>query len=182
MRAAPNALKSAGPPHWHTSSSKSSWISEDGYLTSVASNQTSSILFDTPVTGVFEFTVEARPSVSGTPGYGGLLFQPGSNQVQSIVTGDTIQLAHEDANQAEYYSQGQFGGFNAFQGLGGRWPEGMKTGDFGRLTIQVAPGKIRCLTDGKLFYEDLDPAPTSPWLMLSGFPGATIYRNVLSQA
>ena len=41
-------------------------------------------------------------------------------------------------------------------------PEG-----FNRLTIQVAPGKVRYLVNGHLLYEDDDPSPVSPWLGLS---------------
>jgi hypothetical protein len=104
-------------------------------------------LFDAPLTGTFEFTVEARPSAGGSAGYGGLIFRPSWGQVESLVTGDTIP---QDA-----FAVG--------------------SGDFGPMTIQVAPGKIRCLIDGKLFYEDVDPAPTSPWLMLNS---SAVYRNV----
>src|SRR5207237_1097092 len=35
-----------------------------------------------------------------------------------------------------------------------------------RLTVQVAPGKVRCLVNGQLFYEDTDAPPISPWPML----------------
>src|SRR5262249_52872006 len=51
-------------------------------------------------------------------------------------------------------------------------------GEFNRLTVQVSPGKVRCLVNGQLFFEDVDPPPTSPWLMLVSDMGRRpVFRN-----
>jgi Protein of unknown function (DUF1581). len=57
--------------------------------------------------------------------------------------------------------------------------EAIRTGEFNRFTVQVSPGKNRYLINGQLFYEDIDPSPTSPWLMLMGHPRTRpVFRNV----
>ena len=168
---APKALSAATPQHWQTSTGKTNWIADDGYVTSVLDNQPSTLLFDSPLTGTFEFSVDSWPLASGGPGYGGLIFHPGANQVESVVTGDTIQPNQNTPFQGNYYPQSVAAAMAA-----GQWQQaGTKQTGFGRLTLQVAPDKIRCLSDGKVFYEDTDPAPTSPWLSLNA---AAIYRNV----
>ena len=145
---APHAVDSTFPPHWRPLTAQRGWLAQDGYLTNKASGQASPLLFDVPLTGSFAFTVESRPATAGSPGYGGLNFYPGYGQVSSQTEGDTIRVDQVTG----------------------------KPGAFGPTTIQVEPGKIRCLVDGQLFYEDLNPAPTSPWLMLR--VGAAIYRHV----
>jgi tetratricopeptide (TPR) repeat protein len=141
-----NALASSPPPRWGSSAARTAWIAQDGYVTHIQSDQPSNLLFDYPLTGTFEFSVDLQ-SVGGA-GYGGIAFLPGSAQISSTVPGDIIQQ----------------------QQTGEQRP------DFGRMTVQVSPGKIRCLMNDRLFYEDVNPAPTSPWLMLGGSQHA-VYRN-----
>jgi tetratricopeptide (TPR) repeat protein len=143
---APNALASAPPPRWHTASAKTTWIAQDGYVTQIQSDQPSQLVFDYPLAGTFEFSVDMA-SV-GAAGYGGITFMPGSFQVSSTVPGDMIQQEQTGEQRA----------------------------DFGRMNVQVSPGKIRCVMNDRLFYEDVNPAPTSPWLMLAG-PQHSVYRN-----
>src|SRR5207237_1320306 len=43
----------------------------------------------------------------------------------------------------------------------------------------VEPGKVRCRVNGRVFYEDADAGPTSPWLALfSSRERHTVYRNL----
>src|SRR5205823_2428780 len=56
--------------------------------------------------------------------------------------------------------------------------ENIRNDAFNRLTFQVSPEKVRCLLNGELFYEDTDPPPTSPWLMLYSAQGRRpVFRN-----
>ena len=144
---APHALDATFPPHWSPLTVREGWLAQEGYLTSTTSDRSSSLLFDVPLTGTFEFTVETHPSASGIVGYGGVSFHPSWGQVESLVRGDLILVEQRSSRQES----------------------------FSPMTIQVTPGKVRCLVDGQVFYEDVQPAPTSPWLMLGG-PGA-VYRH-----
>ena len=55
---------------------------------------------------------------------------------------------------------------------------GIRNEQFNRLTFQVSPGKVRCLLNGQLFYEDTDAPLTSPWLMLYADTGRRpVFRN-----
>jgi len=148
---APDVFAGALPPLWHASTPDSSWIAHDGYLAQMPGDQASSLLVDYPFTGTFEFSVDVSP-MGGAAGYGGITFTPSSMQVASTVPGDTIQQQIPTNQQ----------------------------GDFARLTVQVSPQKIRCLVNGVLFYEDINPAPKSPWLTLGSAPanGSTFQRSV----
>ena len=93
-------------------------------------------------------------SFEGHVGYGGVVFAPnqglGQSQVFSFGGGDQIV----------------------------RTAEGVRNQQFNRLTVQVSPGKLRCLVNGRLFFEDTDAAPTSPWLMLASGSGQQgVFRN-----
>jgi len=148
---APDVFAGALPPHWHASIPNSSWIAHDGYLAQMPGDQASSLLVDYPLTGTFEFSIDVSP-MGGAAGYGGITFTPAAMQVSSTVPGDTIQQ-QMPANQQ---------------------------GEYARLTVQVSPQKIRCLVNGVLFYEDINPAPTSPWLTLGNAPiiGSAFQRSV----
>src|SRR5207253_9711883 len=59
-----------------------------------------------------------------------------------------------------------------------RKPTNIRTSDFNRLTVQVSPGKVRCLLNGQPFYEDADAPTTSPWVMLfAGGGRRPVFRN-----
>src|SRR5262249_8041143 len=54
-----------------------------------------------------------------------------------------------------------------------------RPGDFNRITVQVTPEKVRYLVNGHLFYEDVDPSPTSPWLgLFTHRERQTVWRNL----
>ncbi|CAN5234926.1 hypothetical protein BH10PLA2_BH10PLA2_04590 [soil metagenome] len=168
---ASTALTPSYPDHWRTSTGKASWITEAGLLTVLPGSQPSMLLYDAPLTGAFELSVEARPSTLRAAGYGGITFHPGANRVESVVTGDTIQLSQQEMNAAGIEQP-------TFVYVDGRTQPALpRQADFKKIVLQVSPEKIRCLTDGRVFYEDLNPAPTSPWLMLPGM-SEVVFRNV----
>jgi hypothetical protein len=146
----PGALENALPPRWHSATPRSLWFAQEGYLTNGHNDQTSFLLLDTPLTGTFEFSVDA--SLSGDAvGYGGVAFQPVSMAVWPVGRAERV----------------------------GRRLEGLRLSEFNRLTVQVSPGKVRYLFNGTPFYEDTDAPPTSPWVMLVGSePGSRpVFRN-----
>jgi hypothetical protein len=152
----PDALeKDALPPHWNNATLRSVWFAQEGYVTHAWSDAASYLLFDTPLAGTFEFSVDTYTgfSASGHAGYGGVVFEPnmGTGTVWPVGRSEMIT----------------------------RRAEGVRPEEFNRLTLQVSPGKVRCLVNGTLFYEDTDPPPISPWVMLvSGTPGRrAVYRN-----
>jgi tetratricopeptide (TPR) repeat protein len=176
---APRALEGALPPHWHSDGEHASWFAQEGYLTHAwgvpnsfppsgnpgapqgmggnpgAGGTPSFLLFDTPLSGTFEFSVDAFQGnwSEGHVGYGGVVFEPNAGGGAIWPVGRSEQV--------------------------GRPLSGVRGDGFNRLTVQVSPGKVRCLVNGTLFYEDTDPPPTSPWLMLvSGAVGRRpVFRN-----
>jgi tetratricopeptide (TPR) repeat protein len=156
LAGAPNALQGALPPHWHSSDSRSRWFAQEGYVTHAWGDQPSFLLFDTPLGGTFEFSVDAWQGLwgEGHIGYGGVVFEPNRGGVNSAAW--PIGHSEQVLRPAEKIQEG-----------------------FNRLTVQVAPGKVRCLVNDVLFYEDTDPPPTSPWLMLVAAEGGRrpVFRN-----
>jgi tetratricopeptide (TPR) repeat protein len=154
---APDALEAAVPPRWQNASARSIWFAEAGYLTHGWNDQPSFLLFDTPLSGTFAFSVDsyAGATVRGQAGYGGVVFEPSATGMNSAIwpVGKGERIV--------------------------RPIEGVRGEEFNRLTVEVSPGKVRCLVNGNLFYEDTDPPPISPWLMLAvGDPGQrSVFRN-----
>jgi tetratricopeptide (TPR) repeat protein len=144
-----NTHAAGAPPGW--------WVEHDGLIRLVTGTQDQLLLFDYPLTGRFEFSVDAYSGgwAEGHAGYGGLIFEANSNGVPSgifpVGRSERVPLlskfcAHES---------------------------------FNRMTIRVEPGKVRYLVNGHLFYEDNDPSPTSPWLTLfTSRERQTAYRNL----
>ncbi len=144
-----------GLAKWRGLEPRSLWTAQDGTLCHLDS-EGDGLLFDYPLTGTFEFTVEGYQGgwAEGHAGYGGIVFEPNRAGVPSSVwcIGRYDQVQRQIAN--------------------------IRNEAFNKLTIQVSPGKVRCLMNGELFYEDLDPAPTSPWLMLwAGAGRSPVFRN-----
>jgi tetratricopeptide (TPR) repeat protein len=152
---APHALEEALPPRWQADTQRSAWFAQEGYLTHGSGEPTSFLLFDTPLGGTFEFSVDAYQGYwsESHVGYGGVVFEPNAAASSVWPVGRSEQVQ--------------------------RPAEGLRGDSFNRLTVQVSPGKVRCLLNGALFYEDTDPPPTSPWLMLvSGAAGRRpVFRN-----
>jgi hypothetical protein len=152
---APDALADGVPPRWVNASARSTWFAQDGYLAQAWNDQPSYLLPDTPLAGTFEFSVETYQgdAAEGHVGYAGVVFAPnapGQTVVWPVGRNETIY----------------------------RPAAGARGGEFNRLTVQVSPGKVRCLLNGQPFFEDTDPPPTSPWVMLVGDQGRRpVFRN-----
>jgi tetratricopeptide (TPR) repeat protein len=152
---------------WHETSTTSgttaaitrlpaTWVAEDGHVCQVTGPESQYLVFDWPVAGTFRFSVDAFQGAfaQGHVAYSGLVFEPKNAQFTSTVW--TIG-----------------GGDQSYV------PISIPPGDeFQNLTVEVSPGKVRCLVDGRLFYEDADPSPTSPWLALfAARERQAVFRN-----
>jgi hypothetical protein len=134
------------------------WLGHDGQLAHVTGPEQDFLYFAYPLTGTFEFSVEAYVGSwsEAVAAYNGLVFEPfwtgrGSNAVWAI--GSNEQVARPNRYQR---------------------PE-----SFNKITVQVQPGKVRYLANGHLLYEDTDPSPTSPWLALfTRRERHTLWRNL----
>ncbi len=127
------------------------WVVHEGHLGHLGGRGDDFLLLNLPLRGTFEFSVDTCTGVPAV-GYGGLVFQ-GANPplVWTIGKHEQIQRTREQGPARS----------------------------FDRCTIQVEPNRFRLLINGQLFYEEKDPAPTSPWLALfSGGAQHTEFHNV----
>ncbi len=152
-----DATKGGVPARWHALSNQAAWFAQDGYLTQLGKNESAYLLFDRPLGGTFEFSVDAwhGKMAGSSAGYGGVVLGPTAGQGQAwlaaVGEGDRIS----------------------------RTAEGVHATAFNRLTVQASPGKVRYLVNGQLVYEDTDASPTAPWLMLAGGGfEKSVFRNV----
>ena len=144
------------PTRWQDVMARSQWLAQDGCLLNGHNNFNGILLFDTPLAGTFDFSVDCYLGATeeGQVGYGGVVFEANRAGTDSIAWG----LGYRDVVS--------------------RPLKPTRPNDYNRLTLQVSPKKVRCLANGQLYFEDLDPAPTSPWLMLVSPPGCrSVYRN-----
>jgi hypothetical protein len=125
---APEALTNGEPPRWFNASARSVWFAQDGYLVQAWNDQPSFLLFDTPLAGEFEFSVDASDGFAkgGGVGYAGVVFDPN-------VSGRAVWPVGR--NESIY-----------------RNVVGIRPDQFNRLIVQVSPGKVRCLVNGQLFF------------------------------
>ncbi len=141
---------------WSSLSPRTLWIAQDGLVHHLPGKENAFLLFDYPLAGTFEFSVDASQGAwaEGHAGFGGIVFEPNRPGVNG--------------------SLWCVGGYDRIN----RQPSKIRNEAFNRLTFQVAPGKVRFLLNGELVYEDTDPAPTSPWMMLwSRSERASSFRN-----
>jgi hypothetical protein len=140
-----------GLAHWHPASVGETvglpgfWLAHEDQIAHIAGPGDDFLLFDYPVVGEFEFSVDAicRGWGEANVGYAGLVFEP-------LHLGSSTELYPVGRNETLY-----------------RPDPVEKTGDvFNRLTLQVRPDRIRCLVNGHLACEDSSPSSTSPWLAL----------------
>lgn len=130
-----------------------------------------SLLFDIPLAGRFEFSADVFIDAEhgGGIGYGGLVIEPSASA-------PTQQW--NNANMRQTYPSSAMW-FAGKQTLVNHEPRYIAKDMFNRLTIQVEPGKVRYSINGHLYYEDDNPSPTSPWLMLaSNAELPSSFRNV----
>src|SRR5262249_53439568 len=124
--------------------SRAWWVESDGLIQHVVGPQDQFLLFDYPLTGRFEFSVEAFIGgwAEGHLSYGGLVAEANANYALSDI-----------------YPVGR----NEIVPLPSRLIAGEA---FNRMTVRVEPGKVGYYVNGHLFYEETDPSPTAPWLAL----------------
>ena len=138
----PTACRRGGTPR----PPRSVWFAQDGYLVQAWNDQPSFLLLDTPLTGTFEFSVDAFQGActEGHVGYAGVVFEPNRDGV--AVVGLAGRQARDRSSARRTASAPT---------------------QFNRLTrAGVARQGARACVNGQLFYEDTDPPPTSPWVML----------------
>ena len=153
---APNATTAGVPARWQAAPLRSIWFAQDDYLAHLSGSESGYLLFDKPLSGTFEFSVDAwqLSSGNGSIGYGGVVFAPPDSQGQALISavGGTDRVF--------------------------RFAESIQNQQFSRLTVRVSPGKVQYLVNGKRVYEDTDFPPTAPWPMLvSGGGERTVFRN-----
>ena len=155
---APDAALATGLEHWRGERLRSVWVSDDGHIGNALSRARpvwSPLVFDCPLAGTFEFSIDADfgPWLDGPVSFAGLVYSPlGGRTIAPLGEHETVSgPAHK-----------------------------LFDNDFNRITIQVSPQKVRCLVNGQLFYEDPEPGSACPWLMLIGPAGRkSVFRNAV---
>ncbi len=155
---APEAPTSSLPASWRpaevrpgvdlaANGSPAYWVAHEGYVAHPSGSTTDMLVFDYPLTGTYEVSVDAYvgPWAGSVVVHDGLCILPsaaeGNAKIYPVGQGETLDIPWKLSR-----------------------PEG-----FNRLTIQVSPGKVRYTVNGHLLYEDDDPSPISPWLGLLTF-------------
>ncbi len=150
---APKALATSVPTDWHAADTRTSedllstgsptyWIAHQGYLAHPAGSATDLLLFDYPLAGSYEFSVEcyAGAWAGSAVAHDGLSILPsplgGNARVSQVGPSEILDIP---------------------------WRLSRSDG-FNRLTVHATPKSVRYLVNGHLLYEDDDPSPTSPWL------------------
>jgi tetratricopeptide (TPR) repeat protein len=131
------------------------WIAHEGHIAHLVGGQDDFLVFDYPLTGTFEFSVDAFQGrwAEGHVGYAGMVFEPLANGGSLWPVGGHERL---------YLYAGDV----------------LRRDSFNRFTIQVEAGKVRWLVNNRLVYEQTDSASTSPWLVLYAHRDRhTVFRN-----
>ena len=153
--AAPAALDGANLAWWHAANagfgyqaaggwSPNYWTAQEGLVAHLAGSDADLLLFDYPLAGTYEFSVDAYegPWAESALTHNGLVFEPSSGQGNG-------QVSQVGDLQPIYVPWGL-----------------SRASAFNTMTVQVSPQKVRYLVNGHLFFEDDDPGPTAPWLGL----------------
>ncbi|HTU90940.1 MAG TPA: DUF1583 domain-containing protein [Gemmataceae bacterium] len=152
-------------PRWHSASYSDAasrragilppwWIAHEGHIAHLVGGQDDFLIFDCPLTGTFEFSVDAYQGgwAEGHVGYAGTVFEP-------LAAGGGLWPV---------------GGHDRL-GLSG---DVLCRDSFNRFTIQVDGGKVRWLVNNRLVHEQTDASSTSPWLALyASRDRHTIFRH-----
>jgi lipopolysaccharide biosynthesis regulator YciM len=167
---APAALAwdDAGLALWHPAGSRlrygarepmspSLWLNHEGLIAHVAGHDHAYLLFDYPLTGTFEFSME---------GFIGWFAESG-------ITHNGLALDIFDQNAGgSVFPVGQSEIISSRVRL-------TRSESFNRVTVQATPGKVRYLVNGHLYYEDDDPSTTSPWLgLFTAKTRQTVWRSL----
>ena len=151
------AVASAEPglAHWHAATMANAdqhaggfpptlWAESEGYIRHITGPGDQTLLFDLPLTGTFEYSVDAWNGgwAEGHAGYGGLVFEPERPGVSSGI----FPLGRsERVNLPSHFVVGD---------------------DFNRMTVQVEPGESPLSDQRPPVLPRHRPEPTSPWLTL----------------
>ncbi|HEY7326851.1 MAG TPA: DUF1583 domain-containing protein [Gemmataceae bacterium] len=130
------------------------WIAHEGHVAHLVGGQDDFLLFDYPLTGTFEFSVDAYQGqwAEGYVSYAGMMFEPHSS-------GGGISPV---------------GGHERLDLTG----DVLRRESFNRFTIQVDAGKVRFLVNNRLIHEQMDASSTSPWLAVYAHRDRhTVFRN-----
>ncbi len=152
--------------HWHPGNYESGaarpsgtlpawWVAHEGHVAHLLGPDHQFLLYDYPLTGSFEFSVDAYHGgwAEGHMGYAGMVFEPNPTS--------TSRFWPVGAHEQIYLLAGA-----------------LHHDTFNRFTVQVEPGKLRWLVNGRLVHEQTDPSPTSPWLALfASRERHTVFRN-----
>ncbi len=150
------------------------WIVQGGHIHHQAGSggmegTPETLVFHVPLAGRFTFRVEASGS-GAEIGYGGLMMAPSSVDNSSRWAYSRMATAPRP--------NGAIRPIGATETL----PRPTLTspiGDYNRLAIEVEPGSVRFLCNDHLVFEDRDPNPASPWLVLGASgEGAVDFREI----
>jgi hypothetical protein len=149
----------SGLRHWVVSSprdlvngAKPTWLTREGQVVHLPGPGHDTLQFKYPLTGDFEFSAECLEAgwAEGELGYGGIVAETHAPFIISTLSG------HETL----------------------RRPVTFRHAGYNRLAIRVAGGKLQCLINGHVAYEE-DASSTSPWIMLfSHAPRTSPFRNI----
>ncbi len=148
----------AGLAHWHAACSPAGefargaatpapcFLAQDGVIAHLTGSGFDHLLFDYPIAGSYEFSVDAYLGWFAESGlvHGGLVLETSGSQHGGLM----FPVGGSEAVHKPLFKYNQVGRFN-------------------RIVVQATPQKVRYLLNGHVFHEDDDPSPTSPWLGLS---------------
>jgi hypothetical protein len=132
------------------------WVAQEGHVAHLVGPEHDFLLLDFPLAGRFTFSCESfdGPFAQGHPGYGGLVFEPKTGFPSTI------------------WPVGQHEVIN-------RPTPPLRDQTFNTFTVEVEPGKLHCLVNGRTYFEETDSSPTSPWLTLYGKSERhAVFRNL----
>jgi tetratricopeptide (TPR) repeat protein len=127
------------------------------------------LVFRVPLTGRFTFRVDASGE-GAEIGYGGLMMAP------SYVDNSSNRTYRRMAQASQ--ARGSIRAIGSTQSM----PRPTLTApslESNRLSIEVEPGSVRFLCNGHLVFEDRDPNPATPWIVLGASGEADVdFRNL----
>ena len=114
------------------------WVAHQGHIAQLAGSDTSALLFDVPLGGTYEFSLDVFGGGSVTQN--GLIIEAIGGRGTVAPLGRSEAISHP-------------------------W-NFLRADRFNRFTVKATPSSVRYFINGHLLYEDKDPSPTSPWLGL----------------
>jgi tetratricopeptide (TPR) repeat protein len=159
-------LGDSGLAHWHPGDYAAGgvrrngllpalWVAHEGHVAHLLGPDQQYLMYDYPLTGAFEFSVDTYHGgwAEGHFGYAGMVFEPNPTALSRFWPVGCHEQINLQGNTVHHDT-------------------------FNRFTVQVEPGKLRWLVNGRLVHEQKDPSPTSPWLALyASRERHTVFRN-----